>query len=168
VLKQSLLLIAIVFAAGCSQHRVCPSVKDLTKDPAWKEQSTMVREAKETAYSLWLEHWATLSRAAKGKKFRLEDFGAAYEFFGDLTGVYPTQNLSAFGPLPDQNLEDSMMLIGQWFVECGFYVTWSQDSQRVVLESDAPKTCSSGEPAPSNSLLNLTDRPVTPLADFSR
>jgi hypothetical protein len=120
------LAVAILLAAlpsGCS-----------TKVKPYECAALVASDAADAA-QLWECNRDIMVRAAKRKKFTIQEFASASEFFGNLTGISADSKPTPVGPVPGKGIEEDLRQWDAWLEEHTIY--WDPSEGKVRVAEDA-------------------------------
>jgi hypothetical protein len=118
-------IVVATLAGGCST-KVKPD-----------ECAALVAADAVDAAQLWECNREIMVRAAKGKKFTIQEFESASEFFGSLTGISADSKSTPVGPVPGKGIKEDLREWDAWLEEHRIYWDPSEGRVRVAEEEGA-------------------------------
>ena len=89
------------------------------------------------AVQLWECNREIMTRAAKRKKFTIQEFESASEFFGSLTGISADSKSTPVGPVPGKGTKEDLREWDAWLEEHRIYWDPSEGKVRVAEDEGA-------------------------------
>jgi hypothetical protein len=118
-------MVLAALAGGCST-KVKPN-----------ECAALVAADAVDAAQLWECNREIMTRAAKRKKFTIQEFESASEFFGSLTGISADSRSTPVGPVPGKGIKEDLREWDAWLEEHTIYWDPSEGKVRVAEDEGA-------------------------------